>query len=94
MKAITSNTALDAYQRMAVTQVSGARAPAKPEATVPQRQSGEAANVTISREARQLAAEASSSVDTQKVEGLKAQIQAGTYQVDAQRVAARMLGVG
>jgi flagellar biosynthesis anti-sigma factor FlgM len=94
MKGITSNTALDAYQRMAVTQVSGARAPAKPEAAAPQRQSGEAANVTISREARQLAAEAGGAVDTQKVDALRAQVEAGTYQVDAQRVAARMLGVG
>ena len=79
---------------MTVTQASGARVPRKPEATAQQRQCGNRADTVDSRRARQPATECGSPVDAQKVEGLKAQVRAGTYRANARRVAARMLGVG
>lgn len=89
MKSITGNPALDAYQRMAVTPVARTKATPPVEnqasATAPQ-----AAHVTISAEAHQLAA-AGAAVDVEKVKALKASIEDGSFQVDSSVVARRML---
>jgi negative regulator of flagellin synthesis FlgM len=95
MKGISSNTALDAYQRMAVSPVGGAKpaSPTQPQGQTDER-SADAAKVSISSQARSLAAQAASGpVDTQKVSELKTQLTAGTYQIDPQRIASRMLGI-
>jgi negative regulator of flagellin synthesis FlgM len=90
MKGITNNPALDAYHRMAVNPVSGPRPTDKVESgsSAPT----EAAKVTISTQARDLAAQAAGGgIDTHKVEALKAQVQQGTFQVDPKAIATRML---
>ncbi len=89
MKGITGNPTL-AYQRFAVQPVSGAQqaqgTSAKPNTT----QSTEAAKVTISAQAREMAGS-----NAPKVEALKAAIADGTFKVDPALVAQRMLdGVG
>ena len=90
MKSITGNPALDAYQRMAVSRVSGATPAARVEpGKAEQGPPPEAARVSISSEARDLAA--GSHVDTHKVEDLRAKVQDGSFQVDAALVARRML---
>ena len=59
MKGITGNPALDAYNRMAISPVGGARPVHKPEAQAPStRGDNQAAQVTISSRARDLATEA------------------------------------
>lgn len=91
MKGITGNSVLDAYQRMAVRPVDGPRAPQAVGGAEPGGHE-QAATVSISTEARQLAG-AERSMDVAKVESLKSSIGNGTYRVDAQAVARRMLGV-
>jgi flagellar biosynthesis anti-sigma factor FlgM len=90
MKGITGNPVLDAYGRMAVTPVGAARpaeviesggsagSPATP-----------AAEVSISAHARDLAA--SGKFDVEKVEALKTRIAEGTFKINSQDVARRML---
>ncbi len=91
MKGITGNPALDAYHRMAVSPVKEARPAAKVDAGTPQAPA-EAAKVSISAEARDLAASGTGGVvDTQKVEALKARIQEGSFQVDPHQIAGRIL---
>jgi len=95
MKGISSNSALVAYQRMAVPAVGGAKpsGATQPQGQVEER-SADAAKVSISSQARSLASQsASGPMDTQKVSELKSQLSAGTYQVDPQRIASRMLGI-
>jgi len=90
MKGITGNPVLDAYGRMAVTPVGAAR----PVETI---ESGgnasgastPAAEVTISAHARDMAA--GGRLDAEKVEALKASIAEGTFKIDSQDVARRML---
>ncbi len=90
MKGITGNPVLDAYGRMAITPVSAAR-------PVEAIESGgnvagpstPAAEVSISASARDLAA--SGRFDASKVEALKAKIAEGTFRIDSQDVARRML---
>jgi flagellar biosynthesis anti-sigma factor FlgM len=90
MKGITSNPALDAYQRTAVTPVSpGPRSSAGGEAA-PLLNSSQAAKVSISSEARALASGASD-VDHGKVEQLKAALSAGTLKFDSSAIAEKMI---
>lgn len=95
MKGITSNPALDAYQRMAVSQVGGPRPQAKPAATdkesdrVPNQQ---IAKVTISSEARQLAAGATQgALDPEKVNQLKAAMDSNQLEFDSTKIAERLV---
>jgi len=93
MKGITGNPALDAYHRMAISPVGAARPVerAEPVAT-PQAASTQAAQVTISGRARDLATEsAERGVDLQKVDALKQRIAEGSFRLDVQTVASRML---
>src|SRR5262245_3663182 len=93
MKGITGNPALDAYHRMGITPVGGARPAAQPTQTNPSASEGsQAAQVTISSRARDLATEsAGQGVDVAKVESLKNQIANGTYRSDPQKIAALMI---
>ena len=61
----------------------------KPTAATPA--SSDAAQVTISEEARALMSGASAPVDHAKVEGLKAKIAEGSFKVDPHTVAARIV---
>jgi flagellar biosynthesis anti-sigma factor FlgM len=91
MKGVSGNPALDAYQRMAISPVSGARR-AAPVSADNAAQPAQAAKVNISSEARTRASSAAEGqVDVQKVESLKAQVEGGTYQVNPKLVASRML---
>jgi flagellar biosynthesis anti-sigma factor FlgM len=92
MKGITGNPALDAYQRFAVKPVQSAREADGPAQAGHRPPSPEAVKVNISTEAR---AAADSPVNVHKVEGLKAAIADGSFQVDSRLVAQRMLeGLG
>lgn len=93
MKGITGNPALDAYHRMAISPVGAARPVGRAEQTsAPTAASTQAAQVTISARARDLATEsAERGVDVQKVEALKQRIAEGQFRVDAQAVASRMI---
>ncbi|MEZ4224519.1 MAG: flagellar biosynthesis anti-sigma factor FlgM [Polyangiaceae bacterium] len=92
MKGITGNPALDAYHRMAVSPVREARPAAKVDAGATQQAPAEAAKVSISAEARDLAVNAAGGgVDTAKVEALKARVQEGSFQVDPHKIAGRLL---
>lgn len=91
MKGVSGNPALDAYQRMAISPVNGARRAAPVSADV-DAHPAEAAKVNISSEARSRAnGAAESQIDVHKVESLKAQVSDGTYQVNSKLVASRML---
>ncbi|HEY8942691.1 MAG TPA: flagellar biosynthesis anti-sigma factor FlgM [Polyangiaceae bacterium] len=92
MKGITGNPALDAYHRMAVSPVGSARPVEKAAPTAGIATGDAAAEVKISARARDLAAEAKeSAVDTQKVEALKQQIAEGSFRIDSQAIASRMI---
>ena len=90
MKGITGNPALDAYHRMAISPVGGARPVERPEASSSTPTSSAAAQITISSQARDLAADAAS-VDTAKVDAIRDRIKNGQHQVDPQMIAARMI---
>jgi flagellar biosynthesis anti-sigma factor FlgM len=91
MKGISGNPVLDAYHRMAISPVQGA-ATVKAPAPVQNSPSGaDNAEVKISAQARELATGASSTHDSAKVADLKSRIAAGDFQVDAARIAERML---
>jgi flagellar biosynthesis anti-sigma factor FlgM len=92
MKGITGNPALDAYHRMGITPVGGAR-PVQPTQASPTTAEGsQAAQVTISARARDLATEsAGQGVDAAKVENLRSQIADGSYRSDPHEIAARMI---
>ncbi len=93
MKGITSNPALDAYQRMAISPV-GAASPAQPAAPVAEAKSAapQVAKVSISDQARQLAAGAAEGpLDPEKVARLREQASSGTLVFDSKQIAARML---
>jgi flagellar biosynthesis anti-sigma factor FlgM len=95
MKGITSNPALDAYQRMAVTQVGAPRAPQKATATEQESRASanqEIAKVSISTEARQLATSAGESVsNSEKVSRLRAAIDSKQLQFDSTKIAERLV---
>jgi flagellar biosynthesis anti-sigma factor FlgM len=90
MKGITGNPALDAYHRMAISPVGGARPVDRPEASSPSTAQSSAAEVSISARARDLASEANH-VDSAKVDGLKQQISEGKYRADSQAIAHKMI---
>ena len=94
MKGITGNPVLDAYQRGGVSKVGAAKpaeqaAPATPSAS--SGASSSAVEVSISSQARDLAANSSQPVNHAKVESVKSQISQGTFQVDSKKVAERLL---
>ena len=90
MKGITGNPVLDAYGRMAVTPVGAARpAEAIESGGGVGSRATPAAEVSISAHARDLAA--SGKFDADKVEALKTQIAEGTFKINSQDVARRML---
>ena len=93
MKGITSNPALDAYQRMAISPV-GAASPAQPTAPVADAKAAapEVAKVSISDQARQLASsQAQGPYDAEKVAQLRDQLSSGNLEFDSKQIAARML---
>jgi flagellar biosynthesis anti-sigma factor FlgM len=91
MKGIGNNPAIDAYQRMAVSSVGGVRPTERVESGA-QPAGSRAAEVSISAQARELAAsQAEGGFDVQKVEALKAKINDGSFQVNPQLVAERLL---
>ena len=91
MKGVGNNPAIDAYQRMAVSSVGGVR-PAEKVETGAHPAVSRAAEVNISAQARELAAsQAEGAFDVQKVEALKAKIHGGSFQVNPQLVAERLL---
>ena len=90
MKGITGNPVLDAYGRMAITPVGAAR-PAEAVETggSTSAASTAAAEVSISSHARDMAA--GGKLDADKVAALKAKIAEGSFKIDSQDVARRML---
>jgi anti-sigma28 factor (negative regulator of flagellin synthesis) len=95
MKGITSNPALDAYQRMAVSQVGGPRPQAKPAAA--EKETGSVSNqhiakVSISSEARQMATAATQgALDPDKVTRIRADMDANQMEFDSTKVAERLV---
>ena len=89
MKGITGNVS-DAYQRFAVKPLNAPQQPVGATNTerTTRAASPEAAKVSISAQARDMA---SSGVNTQKVEALKASIADGSFKVNSQVVAQRIL---
>lgn len=92
MKGITGNSALEAYRRVALAPVnpSAPTAPAEKVGTA-ERSPTQAAKVSISAEARDLAVQGDTKVNQKKVEALKASIADGSFQVNSQLVAQRLL---
>jgi len=93
MKGITGNPVLDAYQRGGITKV-GAAKPAEqagPAAPSAGGASTSAVEVSISSQARDLAANSSQPVNHAKVEDVKNQISAGTFKIDSKVVAQKLL---
>jgi flagellar biosynthesis anti-sigma factor FlgM len=87
---ISSHSALTAYQRQtAIDPVSVPQTPAQREAAVAP-SSVRAARVSISAEARALAAN-DSGIDQAKVERLRSQLAAGNLKFDSSLVAQRMI---
>jgi flagellar biosynthesis anti-sigma factor FlgM len=82
--------AIDAYARTALSSTTPAR-PVEPPATQVSSTSNEAAQVTVSDEARALAAKGGAGMDEQKVAALKKQISDGEYRVNPQMLAMRIL---
>jgi negative regulator of flagellin synthesis FlgM len=92
MKGITGNPALDAYNRMAISPVGGARAVDRVEGTTKSSADSPAAEVQISSRARDLALEANNAnVDAQKVDALKQRLADGSFRIDSQMIATRMI---
>ena len=91
MKGITGNSALEAYRRVQLTPVNPAQSSAQPAPATAERHPTEAAKVSISSEARELATKGEANVNTKKVESLKASIADGSFKVDSHLVAKRML---
>ena len=92
MKGITRNPAIDAYQRAAITPVRPTQQARPGETARGKLGSPEAAKVTISAEARQLASTADANdVNTQKIEAIRAAMNEGTLRIDAHVVADKMV---
>ena len=93
MKGITGNPVLDAYQRGGVSKVGAAKpaeqaGPAAPSAGSP---GSSAVEVSISTQARDLAANHSLPINHAKVEDVKSRISQGTFHIDSKVVAQRLL---
>jgi flagellar biosynthesis anti-sigma factor FlgM len=82
--------AIDAYARTALASTTPAR-PVEPPATQVASSSNEAAHVTVSAEARALAASGGAGIDETKVAALKKQIADGEYRVNPQMLAMRII---
>ncbi len=94
MKGISSQAAVNAYQRAGIKPIGHAQqASTIQEQPQPPRENAGAAKVSISKEARALATENSAQLESEKVEALRAQVESGSYQIDAARIAERMLGL-
>ncbi len=92
MKGITGNSALEAYRRVALSPVNSASKAAEPQAPASaERTPAEAAKVSISTEARELASKGDPKVSSSKVESLKAAVSDGTFKVNSHLVASRLL---
>ena len=94
MKGITGNPVLDAYQRGGVSKVGAAKAVEHSNAAAPSAGSGPgsaAVEVSISSQARDLAAQASQPVNYAKVESVKDKLAQGTFKIDSHLVAQRLL---
>ena len=90
MKGVGSNnTVVGAYQRMAISEVGGAKPQARPEPGAHE-PAPKAAQVSISSQARELS-QAGGDIDVKKVGELKSQIQAGTFHVESHTVATRLI---
>lgn len=93
---ITNNPALDAYQRMAVSPVGAPRAASAikvAEKTAAPGQDQQIAKVSISSEARQLAASGTSPIsDPEKVQRMRAALDANQLTFDSTKIAERMIG--
>ena len=87
MKGITGNVS-NAYQRYAVRPLSSSQEAQGTTERTARAPSAEAAKVTISAQARELAGGA---VNTQKVEALKAAIADGSFKVNSNVVAQKIL---
>lgn len=90
MKGISSHAAVNAYQQAGVRAVGRSPVTSSVQQNVAREDS--AAKVSISREARTLADDATSQVDTQKLEALRTQVEAGVYRIDSRRIASLLLG--
>ncbi|HVW23865.1 MAG TPA: flagellar biosynthesis anti-sigma factor FlgM [Polyangiaceae bacterium] len=92
MKGITGHSALEAYRRVALSPVNSTSKAAEQQAPAAvERQPVEAAKVSISSEARDLASKGDASVSSQKVESLKTAISDGSFKVNSHLVASRLL---
>jgi flagellar biosynthesis anti-sigma factor FlgM len=93
MKGITGNFALEAYRRTAVAPVtSQAAQPSAETPTSPERAPTEAAKVSISSQARDLATNGpGGEVNSKKVESLKTAISDGSFKVNSNLVAERLV---
>jgi flagellar biosynthesis anti-sigma factor FlgM len=92
MKGITGNSALEAYRRVALAPVNPAQpSPGQAASVSGERPPAEAAKVSISTEARELAAKGEAQVSSKKVESLRASISDGSFKVNSHLVAQRLL---
>ncbi len=86
-----NNHVLDAYGQRNVDRASGAKPEAAKQAEESAKSgSSEAAMLSISGEAKRLAA-SQAAVDTEKVAAIKSRIDSGDFQIDAQAIARRVL---
>jgi flagellar biosynthesis anti-sigma factor FlgM len=92
MKGITGNPVLDAYQRMTVSKVDGAKPAAAPAAASGAGPATAAAEISISSPARAMAASlGQQAVDHQKVDSLKSQIAQNKYQINSGVIAKKLI---
>ena len=94
MKGITGNPVLDAYQRGGVSKVGAAKPAEQAGAVTPSASGGPsspAVEVSISSQARDLAASSGQPINHAKVEDVKNRINQGTFHIDSQAIAQRLL---
>lgn len=95
MKINTSNPALDAYQRMAITPVSTTRATQSASVAdkpAPSNSDQQIAKISISTEARNLAVSSAQGLsDPEKVQRLRAALDSKELMLDSGKIAERMV---